>query len=233
MDETGNEAVYWQGDPGVESTRKSPVDPGARRSMNDWIWPRLHRRWWFREAKTADEIEQIFFGDIKDTAEFLADVVEATRPAAERAGAAERRAATLAGAVAIAASLTTSGAGLVLDTDKIPESEWRVAFAGLFAAITCFLVLSGLYATRTIVGWRRWSWPNPWKSTKRGCLTADEVRTKRAAELLRGFSYNWEVADVKLRTLDSASRCFVVALLFFVLLALTVVTYVVEPSLLA
>lgn len=227
------EALCEEGDPGIEAKRGDPVNPGRSRTVGDWVWPRIHRRWWFREAATADDIEQMFCDSVADATTFLADVVEATKPAGERAAAAERRAGVLAGAVSIAASLTTSGAGLALDKTKIFESEWRLAFAGLFAAITLFLVLSGLFAARTIVGWRRWSWPNPWKSTRRRQLEAHEVMVKRAAELLRGFSYNWEVADVKLRALDSAFRCLVIALLLFVLLAVAFVIYQVDPGLLS
>jgi hypothetical protein len=225
--------LYDAGDPGIEATPGAPVDAGTGRTLSDWIWPRLHARWWFREAATAKDLRERFFGTITDSAEFLADVVESTKPAAERVAAAERRAGTLAGAVAIAASLTTSGAGLVLDTNKIEQTSWQVTFAALMAAITLFLVLSGLYAARTIVGWRRWSWPNPWKAVaQRGTEDADEIRIARAAELLRAFSYNWEVADVKLRALDSAFRCFVFALGLFVVLSAAVVVYVADPSVL-
>jgi hypothetical protein len=230
---TAHHQLYHDGDPGVETKRGDPVDAGTRRALSDWVWPRLHPRWWFREAATAKELRDIFFEPIKNSAEFLADVVESTKPAAERVAAAERRAGTLAGAVAIAASLTTSGAGLVLDTDKIAQTSWQITFAALMAATTLFLVLSGLYAARTIVGWRRWTWPNPWKAvTQRGTEDADEIRIARAAELLRAFSYNWEVADVKLRALDSAFRCFVFALGLFVVLSAAVVAYVADPSVL-
>jgi hypothetical protein len=88
-----------------------------------------------------------------------------------------------------------------------------------------FLVLAGLYAARTIVGWRRWAWPNPWKSTQRATMAPEEAKPERAAELLRDFSFNWEVAYVKLRALDNAYRCFTVALLLFMLLALAFVVY--------
>ena len=60
--------------------------------------------------------------------------------AADRIESAERRATALQGTVAIAASLVVAGAGLLLDTTKIGDQEWRAAFASMLALFTVCLL---------------------------------------------------------------------------------------------
>jgi hypothetical protein len=225
------------------------VAPDSGRSPIDWVWPRKHKRWWFHKdipgpnnsRDLTDSMRKYLGavynpdtqqGRVVDPEALVADVTEATRAATERTEASERRAGTLAGAVAIASSLTISGAGLALDTGKIHEHQWRIVFLALFALVAGFFVLAGLYATRTIVGWRTWSWLSPARTLDRADEAEDEQRMMRAAELLATFAFNWEVADVKLRALDSAFRCLVAALLMVVLLAGAFVVYEADRGLL-
>jgi hypothetical protein len=79
----------------------------------------------------------------------------------DRAAAADRRATTIAGTVAIAASFTLGGAGLVLDRVKVPDADVRRLFAVLLCVTTVFFVLSAIYALRALVGTRGWHWADP------------------------------------------------------------------------
>jgi membrane protein YdbS with pleckstrin-like domain len=114
---------------------------------------------------------------------------------------------------------------LVLDSKKIPSEQWRFWFAVGFAAVTLMFALSGLYAARAVVKYRRWSWPNPYGVINRRHDKIDDQLINRAAETLHDFAYNWEVADAELRALDSALRAFTVALLLLVALVIGFAVY--------
>lgn len=59
------------------------------------------------------------------TKDMLEQVEEIAESALNRAEAADRRASTIAGSVAIAASFTLTGAGLVLDHQKVTNHDLR------------------------------------------------------------------------------------------------------------
>lgn len=110
--------------------------------------------------------------------------------AVDRTASAERRATPLCGTVAIAASLTVSGAGLILDRSNVPEHGWRIGFARAFAFATLLFILSGLYATRALVRPRRWAWVHPDRIPERKGWALTEQQLDRAAELLHDFAFN-------------------------------------------
>jgi hypothetical protein len=154
----------------------------------------------------------------------------AVAPATDRAAAAERRASTLAGATAIAASLTVSGAGVILN--NITEPSWRFALLVVLALTASAFVMSGWQAARALAGWRRWSVPHPYRPLDRVKLTEAEQRVDQAAELLANFAYNWEVAGAKLRAVDSAFLYLKIAFSLLVLLAAAFAVQVWKPGLL-
>ena len=157
--------------------------------------------------------------------ELLEQARAMAQSAVDRTANAERRATTLCGTVAIAASLTVSGAGLILDRSKVPEQGWRVGFATAFAVATLLFVLSGLYATRALVRSRRWAWVHPDRIPERKGRPLSEQQVDRAAELLHDFAFNWEVSDTKLRALDSSYRAFTAALVVLVVISFAFVAY--------
>ncbi len=201
------------------------------RSLRDWLWPKRNPRYWFavreggeRREFRREEILSLLSGALapEETLEQARDVAQS---AADRSAAAERRAATRSGAVAIAASLTVGGAGLVLDRSKVPDQAWRVGFAVAFALATLMFVLSGLYATRALVTFRKWGWPHPYRVVARRRQNADEQRLARAAEMLDNFTFSWEISDAKLRAVDSSFRAFTAALLLLVAIAVGFAVY--------
>ena len=160
--------------------------------------------------------------DIRETLEQAQLVAQS---AVDRAATVERRATTLGGTVAVAASLTVGGASLALDRTKVPDHAWRIAFALAFALAALMFALSGLYAIRALVGFRKWGWLYPDPVIERNQRTLPEQHVARAAELLDQYSYNWEVSDAKLRSLESSFAAFAGALLMVVMIGLELVVY--------
>jgi hypothetical protein len=203
-----------------------PVPKG--RSWQDWLWPRQHHRWHFTDRQghplEKPEIEDLL-ADPVDVDETLEQAQEVARSAVERTAAADRRATTLGGTVAIAASLTVGGAGLVLDRTKVPEQGWRFGFSLGFALVTLMFAVAGFYAARAIITFRRWRWPAPAQVAARHGKDRESQRLARAAEYLSDFAYNWEVADAKIRAVESSFRAFAIALLLLVLLSLGIAFY--------
>ncbi len=195
------------------------VDPNADWAyLGDLIWPRLHMRWWNwdnarKKVKTAEELFQgLRTETVEQAEETLQHVKEISQTAVDRAAAADRRATTIAGTVAIAASFTLGGAGILIDPSKITDLHIRRIFAVVICLITVFFVLSAIYALRALVATRSWSWVNPHDLP----LASGESREKqigmRAAHLLDGFAFNWEIADLKNRCVDRSLQFLVVAL---------------------
>jgi hypothetical protein len=84
--------------------------------------------------------------DAELAAELLADAEALFAEPNERIESAERRATTLQGAVAIAAAVTVTGGGLLLDPDKIEGKCWQIAFAIGLAALVMTLVATAVRA---------------------------------------------------------------------------------------
>jgi hypothetical protein len=147
-----------------------------------------------------------------DTLDFAESVAQT---ALDRAEAADRRATTVTGTVAVAASFTVGGAGLLLDGEKWHSGTLRVCFAiGLFATTTLF-VLAAFYALRALTSketrrWNRLTPSNIWAASAEA--TPERRLGMRAAQLLTDFAANWEIADLKNRNMDNALRFLVAAL---------------------
>jgi hypothetical protein len=206
----------------VDDNRRRYV-PGDKLTRRDRLWPRRHgRHWnWDKGKGRTKTVEELYFGlrvesanQARETLEHVADIAQT---AVDRAAAADRRATTIAGTVAIAASLTVGGAGLVLDTDKVPDAWARVLLAAILLATTFAFGLSALYALRALVATRTWNWSKPTD------LPLDEYESRpkqlgmRAAHLLEDFAGNWEISDQKNRTVDLSLRMLVAGLVGLVL----------------
>lgn len=208
---------------------------GGSESLRDWLWPHRHKTYWTADRlkkRTDDEAVREFLAELHvvdaESAEAALSHAEAiARTASDRASAAERRATTIAGAVAIAASLTLSGAGLVLDATKLPSYGLRLSFAITLAFTTTLFVLSAIHALRALVRTRVWNWSLP---KHLPVDPAEPVPTRiglRAAHLLDDFSRNWEIAVLKDRAVDRALWCLAAALIGVVGLAIVVLLAVV------
>ena len=218
----------------VDDDGRVRVGPASAPDWLDRIWPRRHGKWWNwdherRQTQSVNDLlGKLTSGDAGPVplgeAEAKAKVVEAVaQTARDRAEAADRRATTMASGVAIAASFTLSGAGLLLDgTRWEEESILRVCFAVGLLFTTLAFVLTAIYALRALVSkrTRTWNWNDPTKMW----LVFGEKDPGRflmldAAQRLSEFASNWEISDLKNRNVDNALRCLIAALAGIALLA--------------
>jgi hypothetical protein len=207
------------------------VGPDAPRELSDIIWPKLHGRWWNwdKRRKEIKSVEELYDGlrveSVGQAQETLEHVEAIAQTAVDRAGAADRRATTIAGTVAIAASFTIGGAGILVDPTKIEDATIRRTFAVVLCVVTVAFILSAIFALRALVSTRTWKWSEPYDLP----LDKGESRQKqlgmRAAHLLSAFSYNWEISDLKNRCVDRALQFLVVALLGIAVLSALLVWY--------
>lgn len=146
----------------------------------------------------------------------------------------ERRATTLQGGVAIAATVALTGGGLVLDPTKLQGLGWRIAFASGLALLVLALVLTGARALSASS--RSFAFRAPADSDqlmkRAGSTDRDAYARERAAWLLWAYGRNNEIAAVKVEYLWKAAFWFRVALAVLAALMLLVVAYVlaVEPA---
>lgn len=201
--------------------------------LGDFLWPKLHARWWNWDdekgrSKTGEELYEGLRSENLDQArETLEHAQEIADTAIERAGAADRRATAIAGTVAIAASFTLGGAGILIDPAAITDLGNRRAFAIVLCATTVAFIVSAIFALRALVGTRTLAWSNIHDLP----LDPNEPRAQRlgmrAAHLLEDFAFNWEISDLKNRNVDRALVFLTVALIGIAALASLLVLYVV------
>ena len=151
-------------------------------------------------------------------AEILAEA-QATFAAAEARGeGAERRATTLQGAVAIAASVLLAGAALLGDPSKVHGDGWRLGLGVLLILVTVCLVAAGARALGATARIHIYHRPTPSEVLRRATMNPVEARTDLAAETFEDAAYNDQIAAWKVAYLAAAAWWFRGAL--FVLLAL-------------
>lgn len=150
------------------------VEPGQKESLVKRVFPVKHDPWWNRDRrqrqKHRDAVMQLA-GTLPAGNEKIADAVlehaeEIAQTAVDRAAAADRRATIIAGTVAIAASLTLSGASLVFDDGKIRDDTWQGVLAFLLFVVTAAFVTSAIYALVALVRYREWNWSEMWDLPK-------------------------------------------------------------------
>jgi hypothetical protein len=193
-------------------------NPQSGRGVVDWIWPRRHGKWWnFNSTTQTTKGDEELYDDLKtedsEQAKATLEHVDAiAQGAVDRAAAADRRATTIAGTVAIAASFTIGGAGLVLDNGKIDDADMRQWMAVVLCVTTIFFVLSAFYALRALVVTRQWNFSQPTDLPIDPTESYEKRLGMRAAHLLEDFGANWEIADLKNRNVDTSLVCLLVAL---------------------
>lgn len=150
--------------------------------------------------------------DEQGAAEILAEAREIYDRAEERAAGATTRATTLQGAVAIAGSLLLAGAELILDSTKVHETGWRVAFAATLLAAIVALVMSGVRALSATSTIHRWHRSTATDIVRRSQLSLTQARVQLAAETLADYGFNTKIAAWKVAYLGAAAWWFRIAL---------------------
>ena len=176
----------------------------------------------------AELIGRLRTADPLTAATTLEEAQAISAEAMGRIDSAERRATTLQGTVAIAASLAVTGAGLLLDPSKVPDRDWRFA---LLALLGCFLTcLIGCAWRALSVTGRMFEFeqPGPERIHLRAQATGLDAQAFRVAELLRAASVASEVGAVKIGLLSAAAGWLRLALIvlaaFMAALAVLVAT---------
>jgi len=148
----------------------------------------------------------------------------------DRIDSAERRATSLLGAVAIAASVVIAGAGLLLDPTKIHGQGWRVGISVLLLAFVMCLAACAMRALAITGRAFRFYEPGPQRIGDRAAMSEKEALVHRAAELLRSSEVANQVGRVKVGLLRSAAWWFRVAILTLVALAALLLAYSIAGS---
>jgi hypothetical protein len=186
------------------------------RGLRDRLFLSLHGKFWNFDvgANRTQDFAKLFKGlrlddpdQAKDTLDHIETIAQTAR---DRADAADRRATTIASSVAIAASFTLTGGGIVVGDNTIGSQSIRIAFASVLFATTLLFIGSAYCALRALVRRRDWSWldPHSLRSAPPGLDRHEASRQHllgvRATHLLENFAYNWEVSDLKNRYVDRA-----------------------------
>jgi hypothetical protein len=157
--------------------------------------------------------------------ELLADAESLTSEIEERLVSVQQRAATLQGAAAIAATVALTGAGLALDTTKVPQREWRLVFTIGLGVLVALLTLSALRALGASSRVFTILTPSDEDIFERAKLSAPAAMSQRAAYLLQTYGFNDEVAAIKVGYLKAAAFWFRCALVVLVALMVAFVLY--------
>jgi hypothetical protein len=145
----------------------------------------------------------------------------------DRIDSAERRATTLQGTVAIAASVVVAGAGLLLDPSKVSDQRWRMVFSVSVLAFVICLTASAIRALSATSRIFRFEQPGPQRIGHRASMSECDVLTHRAAELLRASEVANQIGRVKVGLLRSAAWWFRLAIVSLAVLAALIATYVI------
>ena len=189
----------------------------------------------FHFNRALHELVDELNGDVENVAEESArqTLVEAqavfNEPLA-RIDSAERRATTLQGTVAIAASLVVGGASLLIDPTKVYGHGWRIAIAvglGLFLACLIGCAVRALGATSRVFQFEQ---PGYERLTQRARQPASAAMLEHAAELLRASSVSDEIAGIKVGLLRMAAWWFRGALVALALLAGLLIAYAIADD---
>lgn len=112
----------------------------------DHVFPKLsgppqHFSECLRELRERLETE-----DDDHASELLAEATSAYDEVEARVAGVQHRAATLQGALTIAATVAIAGGGVLLDASTVANDAWRIAFAGCLLALVLPLIVSVLFA---------------------------------------------------------------------------------------
>jgi hypothetical protein len=182
----------------------------------------------FPQSKEALE-EILRTSDAELAGEILAEAKQISAQLVEdRVDSVERRAATLQGVVAIAATFVLTGGTLLVS--QVSSTEWRaVVGAALLFCIGSF-ALCGIRATQAASQWRTWAIPRRDDILDRSGRTVADVRISRAVGILRVAGLNSSAARWKVTMLRYAVSHLKRALLGLFILAALIVGYAIGHS---
>jgi hypothetical protein len=223
-----------------------PYEPLPRRWLRNtgsWVKRTLapagatKRRWWWERLfvpvpgpvhylASEDEIVAELTPAAGRSEEVLAEAQTLFDEPFERSDGIERRATTLQGAVAIAASFALAGGALLLDTGKVPSHGWRVALVIPYAITIVSLLACGLRALRATSRVLVWHYPHPEGVLRRAALPDAEARIGRAAELLHSAGRNQATVRYKVAQMRAAAHWFALALAALLVTAALFCAYV-------
>lgn len=170
-------------------------------------------------AETLTDLAARLKTDDPDVAKALLDEAEAMyKEPADRIESAERRATTLQGVVAVAASVAVASGGLLLDPTKIAGHGWRIAIAAILLVFVLCLLACAVRALGATTRIFRFLQPGHTRIAERAQMSATEALTHRAAELLRAYDVADQVGAVKVGLLRSAAWWFRASLVMLALL---------------
>jgi len=186
-----------------------------------------------RFATTSEALlEELGDPNPEVTDELLLEAQAAYDEAAERAESAERRATTIQGSIAIAASLTLAGGSLLLNGETPPSRPWSVLISTGFALTVVLLAVAAWRAF--LVTWPRFLWASPavldvQKHARE--VSVNRVKLQRTADLLVSYGRNDSIARLKLALLGQAVRWLMAALGLLAVVAVMVAAYAIDrPS---
>jgi hypothetical protein len=219
--------MRWRGAlPGWIKRRLAPT--GSRRRA--WWWQRL-----FVPVPTSEDYKKKdeVFNALRQTqgdrsAAVLGEAREIfERPFRTTAGV-ERRASTLQGAIAIAATFVVAGGGLLLNTSEIQTDGWRIAFAVVFVLVIMCLVFSALRALRATSRVLIWHYPDEEDLLLRRTNDyASYHELALAAALLHAGARNANNARYKVAQMRAAGHWLALALVGLLITAVVFLAYVV------
>jgi hypothetical protein len=223
-----------QGAPAGQQPSTAEQDNGWRRRLaRVRLW--VHGRWaavflTVDELTTFPESEaelraRLSTEDAGLASELLSEAKEAHDRLQERVEGAERRATTLQGASAIAASLALAAAGLLIDPSKLRGWGWQLLFGLTVTYITFALAMCAWRATLASSRVHRWLTPPDRDILERTPQGVTAARVERTVALLRVIGGNQRFARYKVAMLRAATEWIVRALVALLVLALLATTY--------
>jgi hypothetical protein len=179
-------------------------------------------------AETKQQLRnKLTTDDAEVAAELLAEATDAHDRLRERVDGAERRATTLQGASAIAASLTLAAAGLLIDPTKLRGTVWQLLFGLTVVYITFALVMCAWRATLASSRVHTWRAPPDRDILDRVGQSLAVARVERAVALLEVIGANQRFARYKVAMLRAATEWIVRALVALLVLAVLAAAYAV------
>jgi hypothetical protein len=164
-------------------------------------------------------------GDVDLAAEILGEAEVAYARLQDRVDSAERRATTLQSASAIAASLTLTAAGLLVDSTKLRGWLWPLLFGAAVTYITFALAMCAWRATLASSRVHHWMTPGDRDVLERPRQSVALARTERAAALLASIGGNQRFARYKVAMLRASTDWILRALVALFLLAVLAAVY--------
>lgn len=219
-----NRASIWKRRAWPDSAEYLPTIMGWRARLGPALKRRLvpetsvRRRWWWNRVFIqvnkpffyADDDRDSIYAKLQPAATRSEDVLAEAQAVferdVERREHVERRATTLQGAVAIAFAFALAGGALILDVEKLPATEWRVAVGVVYVGTVLSLVATASRSLRATVRVHRWQAIDPREVVARAGVPGAESNLRRASEFLFVYSRNQPIVDYQVTQMRAAGH---------------------------